>query len=222
MNDLVLTALSLLVLASAMGACALLHHFGLATTYVRDLLHIGTGVWVLTWPLFQGRALPLLIVVLALLSTLSVPWLSRSSAVVARVHDTFAGGDERWSGLSFYTLAYVLFTYAGLTWNPFPAAVALLALSLGDGIGGFVGRRFGTHHFRAPGGKQKSFEGSLTVAAAATLGVFLASWRFGTSVSLPAAAGLGLGAALGEAVSPRGSDNLVVPALVFGLAEVAS
>jgi dolichol kinase len=222
MTDLGLSTIALLVLAAGIGACALLHRLGLASTYARDLLHVGAGVWVLGWPLFHGLGAPLAIVCFAALATQSVPFLSRSIPMVARLRDTFAGGDERWSGLSLYTLSYALFTWVGLAHAAFPAAAALFALSLGDGIGGFVGRRFGTRRFRVPGGKHKSVEGSLTVALFATVGVFLAAWRFGESISLPAAAGLGVGAALGEAVAPRGTDNVVVPALVFCLTEVSS
>ncbi len=222
MNDLFVSVIAVSVGAAGIGGCALLHHFGLASTYVRDLLHVGTGVWVLGWPLFHGRIAPLAIVCLAALATLSVPLLSRSSRRVARFRNTFASGDERWSGLSIYTLSYALFTWAGLTRDPFPAAAALLALSLGDGIGGFIGRRFGTHRFRAFGAKHKTLEGSLAVAFFAMLGVSVAAWRFGQTISFPAAAGLGVGAAIGEAMAPRGSDNVVVPALVFCLAEVSS
>ncbi len=221
MSDWTLALIATAVLVLGLGGCAVLHRLGLASTYVRDLLHIGTGAWVFSWPLFDGHVAPLSIVIVAALATWSVPYLAQSSPAVARFRDVFAAGDERWSGLSLYTLAYALFTWAALARDPFPAAAALLALSFGDGIGGFAGRRFGKHHFRAPGGKRKSFEGSAAVAAAATVGVLLASWRFGADISMPRAAGLGFGAAFGEALAPRGTDNVVVPVLVWGLAEVA-
>jgi dolichol kinase len=221
MSDPALLVLSFAVLAAGLGGCALLHRFGLSTTHVRDVLHVGTGVWVLAWPMFEGSVAPLAVVTLAAAATLSVPWLARISPAARRVHDTFAAGDERWSGVSLYTVAYALFTWAGVRGDPFPAAAALLSLSLGDGIGGFVGRRYGKRYFRAPGGKRKSFEGSLAVALAAALGVWLAGWRFGAEVPLLLALGLGMAAALAEAVAPRGTDNFVVPATVWALAEVA-
>jgi dolichol kinase len=222
MTDLGMTLLSLSVLTTGIGGCVLLHHGGLATTYVRDLLHIGAGVWVLGWPWFQGRAAPLAIVGAVALVTLAVPLLSRSNHRVARLRDTFAAGDERWSGLSLYTLAYAALTFVGFTWNAYPAAAGLLALSLGDGVGGFVGRHLGRHRYRAPGAKEKSFEGSTSVALFAALGVAIAASVFGAHVSLLVMAGLGLAAAIAEALSPRGTDNVVVPVFVFCLAEVSS
>ncbi|MBK7585909.1 MAG: hypothetical protein IPI67_37700 [Myxococcales bacterium] len=222
MNDLIAALIAVGVLAMGLGGCVLVHHLGLATTYVRDLLHVGTGVWVFAWPWFDGRVAPLAIVALAALLTVSVPLVAGRSGWAQRVHDTFAGGDEHWRGLSLYTLAYAVFTLLGFVRAPFPAAAGLLALSLGDGVGGLVGRRFGKRRFRAPGGKQKSFEGSLVVLVASTLGVLLAGWYFGAKVELSKAAGLGLGAALAEALSPRGSDNLIVPTVVWALAEVWS
>lgn len=222
MTDVHVTLLSIAVLGAGIGGCVLLHHLGLATTYVRDLLHVGTGVWVLGWPLFTGRVAPIVIAAVAAAATASVPWLARRSRIAQRVHDAFAGGDELWRGLSLYTLAYALFTAAAFLNSPFPAAAGLLALSLGDGIGGFVGRRWGRRHFRAPGGKQKSLEGSIAVALAATVGIAAAGLRFGVEVPLLQAAALGSSAAVAEALSPRGSDNLIVPAVVWALAEVWS
>ncbi len=221
MSDSTLFLLSWGVLAAGLSGCALLHRLGLKTTYVRDVLHIGTGVWVLAWPLFQEQLAPVAIVLVVALATASVPVLARHSPSVAHFRDLFAGGDERWGGLTLYTGAYALFTWVGFSVEAFPAAAALLSLSLGDGVGGFVGRRYGKHHFSVPGGKRKSLEGSLTVLCAATCGVLLAAWRFGADVSLLAAFGLGLGAALAEALSPRGTDNVTVPAMVWALAEAS-
>jgi dolichol kinase len=57
---------------------------------------------------------------------------------------------------------------------------------------------------------------------ASALAVLIAAWRFQTDTNVQTLAGLGVGAALAEAFSPRGSDNLIVPAVVWGLAEVMS
>jgi dolichol kinase len=222
LSDHLVALIAVAVLGVGLGVCFLAHHLGLATTYVRDMLHIGTGVWVFGWPWFSSAAAPLVVVVTAALATLGVPLLVGRSGWARRVHDTFSSGDERWRGLSLYTLSYAIFTGVGFARTPFPAAAGLLALSLGDGVGGLVGRRFGKVGFRAPGGKRKTLEGSLAVALASMLGVALASWRFGEETALLKTAGLGMAAALAEALSPRGSDNLSVPTLVWVLAEVWS
>jgi len=130
--------------------------------------------------------------------------------------------DEHWSGLTIYTISYTALTAIGLLWNPFAAAVGLLALALGDGIGGAVGRRFGRHCFTAPGGKTKSLEGSVAVALASAMGVAIAAWRFDQAIASLAVAGIGVGAAVAEALSPRGLDNAIVPAVGWMLAELVT
>jgi phytol kinase len=222
MIDLLLAIGWLVALAVAVGLLLMLRRAGLASTYARDLLHVGTGVWVLGWPLWSGRLGPLLIVSLAALLTLVVPHAARRSRRVAAVQRTFAEGDERWSGLVLYALAYAALTWVGLGGRPFAAAAGLLALSFGDGIGGAVGRRFGRHRFRVWGGKQKSLEGSVAVAIAATVGIGIAAWRFDVALGIPAALGLGMAAAVAEALSPRGTDNLFVPASVWGIAQAGT
>ena len=220
MSDLVGAVVWVSVLAGGLGGCLLLHRLGLRATYVRDILHIGTGVWVLGWPLWRGWAAPALIVVLAFLATAALPLLARRSSWALLVKESLTSGDERWSGLSLYVLAYAVLTCVGLVGGAFAAGAALLSLSLGDGIGGAVGRRFGVHRYHVPGGKLKSVEGSLVVALAATAGVLVAAWRFGAHPGAAGALGLGAVAALAEALSPRGSDNVVVPAVVWGAAKL--
>jgi phytol kinase len=222
MSDPGWTALWLAVLAGGIGGCVLAHRLGLASTYARDLLHVGTGIWVLGWPLWNGRIAPLALVTSAALATAAVPLIARRSRAADKLKQTFASGDERWSGVVLYTSAYALFSAIGLLGSAFPAGAALLSLSLGDGIGGAVGRRFGRHRYQALGAKAKSWEGSATVAVASVAAVALAGWRFDASLNLPVITGLGLAAALAEALSPRGTDNLIVPAVVWALAEIAA
>ena len=128
--------------------------------YVRDLLHVGTGIWVLGWPYWHEPALPVALVAAALLGVLAMPALARRWAAVARILHSISDREERWSGIALYTLAYAVLTGVGLGFEPFPAAAALWALSLGDGLGGAAGRRYGRHRYRLPWGKEKSLEGS--------------------------------------------------------------
>jgi dolichol kinase len=145
----------------------------------------------------------------------AVPLLARRSRLAARIHGALAGGDERWDGVALYTVAFAAFTLSGLRGAPLAAGGALLALCLGDGLGGAVGRRFGRVRFRVPGGKRKSLEGSLTVAAGAVLGALVAGWRFGAPVDVGSALAVGGIAAVAEGLSPRGSDNLLLPAAAW-------
>ncbi len=220
MTDGVLALAWLVALAAAIAGCVLLHRWGVASTYTRDLLHVGTGVWVLGWPLWRDWLVPTLLVSGVMTATLLVPRAAHRYAFAGRIEHTFASGDEIWTGLGWYTLSYAVFSWVGLAGLAFPAAAALLALSLGDGIGGAIGRRFGRHRFRVPGAKTKSLEGSLAVALFAALGVALAAWHFDAQLGLAAILALGVVAAIAEALAPRSTDNLIVPAAVWTIAIV--
>jgi dolichol kinase len=190
---------------------------GMARTHVRDVLHVGAGIWPLGWPSWQGMLAPLAIVWGALFGMAAVPALSRHVRLVKRLQDSVTSESEGWGGLVLYTLSVAVLTTVGLWKLPFAAAGALLALALGDGVGGAVGLAFGRHHFSVPGGKKKSLEGSLAVAFFAALGVLLAARWFSVPLGLFMAVVAGLLAALAEALSPRATDNVVVPASVFCL-----
>ncbi|MDH5493802.1 MAG: hypothetical protein OEY14_17765 [Myxococcales bacterium] len=220
MSDLLGLSIWTLALAGGLGACVALHRRGLARTHVRDLLHIGTGVWVLGWPAWQSAWGPSSLTLGVALATAAVPWAARRSRLARQVEQSLSGDDERWVGLIQYTGMYALLTWQGLTSAALPAASALLALSLGDGMGGAVGLRWGRRGYRVPGGKRKSLEGSLAVWIASALGVALAGWRFGAMPALGAIAALATVSTLAEALAPRGMDNLFVPATVW-LAAVA-
>lgn len=222
MRDLAITAGWCAILGTGIAVAIVLRALGLASTYIRDLLHIGAGVWVLGWPWWHGRALPIAIVATAACAIALVPRLTGRYRVAARFHKSVTNGDEHWQGLVLYTFAYAIFTAVGLVFDPFAAGAALLALSLGDGIGGAFGRAYGAHHYHAPGGKQKSLEGSTVVALAATAGALVAACVFGVALPLSAAVALGIVAAVTEAASPRGTDNFLIPAAVFTAAQLVA
>ncbi len=218
MSDLAWTGIWVGVFAAGIAACLGVRALGVAPTYVRDLLHVGAGVWLLGWPAWHGDAAPIAIVSAAALGTLLVPWVGRRVELVARFERSVSGGDERWSGLILYTLSYAVLTAVGLTGQMFPAAAGLAALSLGDGIGGAVGRRYGERRYRPPWGKSKSLEGSVTVGAAAAVAVLIVAAVVGADLSINQAVTLGVVAAISEGLAPRGTDNAVVPAAVWGAA----
>ena len=217
MPDVQRAALWGCVLLGGLAAAYALGRLGLRRTHVRDVLHVGAGVWPLGWPCWHGLAWPVAIPCAALTGMLALPLLARRQPWAKRAVDAVSSVDERWSGLVLYTASVAVLTPVGLVGRPFPAAAALLALALGDGVGGAVGLAFGRHRFRVPGSKQKSLEGALAVAVFSGLGVWLAGAWFSAPLGFGMAALAGLAAALAEAVSPRATDNLVVPAAVFCL-----
>lgn len=221
-SDLVLTVLWLAVLAVGLGVTVLARHLGLLATHARDLLHVGAGVWVLGWPWWDGRVAPLAIVGGATVLVALVPAAARHFEPAARFHRSVAGGDESFGGLVAYTLSFAVLTTVGLAAEPFPAAAfpaaaGLLALALGDGLGGLVGRRWGRLAYTAAG-KRKSLEGSVAVAVFAALGAATAAAWLGADIPVWQVAVLGAVAAVAEGLAPRGSDNIAVPAAVWLIA----
>jgi phytol kinase len=218
-NDWILGAAWTAVLLVGFAGVVLLHRAGLPRTYARDLLHVGAGVWVLGWPWWSGPLVPLLIVWTALVATAAVPVLSSRSPLLRRAHDSVAGEGERWTGIVAYVLSFAVLTTLALGFgHVHPGACAVAALCAGDGLGGLVGRRWGRHRFRVPWSKSKTWEGSLAVGVFATLGIALAEAVLSFPIRWTQAIVLGTGTALAEALAPRASDNVVVPAAVFLLA----
>jgi dolichol kinase len=211
MHDLAVAALWAALLAGGLGACVLLFRVGMPRTYVRDLLHIGAGSWVLGWPGWSGWIVPTAIPILACAGLALLPRFRSLSGV----RDSVSGDDEKWTGLVLYALAFAILTPIGLLKAPFPAAAALLALAIGDGVGGAIGRRFGKTRFRVGTAKHKSLEGAFAVALGAFAGIALANARFGANASLSLQLGAAVIAAIAEALSPRASDNLLLPGAVF-------
>jgi dolichol kinase len=217
MVDAGLAALWVAILLGGLLVAGGLAKLGLSRSHVRDTLHVGAGVWPLGWPFWHAPLAPLAIVWTAFLAMSALPSVGKHLPWLARVQGGVASQEEAWSGLVLYTFSVAVLTTVGLCRAPFAAAAALLALALGDGVGGAVGLAYGVRRFRFPGGKTKSLEGSLTVALFSTAGVLLAARWFSAPVGFGLALLAGLVAAVAEAASPRATDNLVLPACVFGV-----
>lgn len=216
MGDAGFAVLWVAVLAGGLAIAAGLGRLGLARTHVRDVLHVGAGVWPLGWPFWHTVLWPVAIPCAALVAMAALPLLARRLPWAARALDAVSSEEERWSGLVLYTASVAVLTPVGLLTRPFPAAAALLALALGDGLGGAVGLAFGRHHFRLAAGKRKSLEGAAAVAVFSALGVWLAMRWFSVPLGVGVAVLAGGVAAVAEAVSPRATDNVVLPACVWG------
>ncbi len=215
-HDAGLVALWLGVLFGGLGFCVWSNARGLSAHAVRDLLHACTSVWVLGWPFWHGTAAPTAIVVGALACALAVPALAARSRAASAFMRSVTAEDEAWAGIVLYVTAYAVLTPLGLSGGSAPAAgAALFALALGDGLGGFVGRRFGRLSYPVIGGKRKTLEGSAAVAAFSAFGVWAATRWLGAPTTWDQAAAAGLVAAVVEGIAPRASDNLAVPAAVY-------
>jgi dolichol kinase len=215
-HDGLLVLLWSAVFAGGLGVCLWLAGRGLSRTYVRDLLHVGAGVWPLGWSAWQSPWSPVAVAGTGFGLLLAVPLLARRIGAARSLERAVSGEGETWSGLVLYGFSAVALTAAGLlSRSPFPAAAGLLALALGDGLGGLVGRVWGKQRYRLPWAKTKSAEGTLVVAVFGALGAAIASLWFGAPLSVGRLLGAGLAAAVAEAVAPRATDNLLVPLAVW-------
>jgi len=215
MSDVAVLAGWLATVGAAVLACVAARRAGVPLTYLRDFVHVGAGTWPLLWPLWSGPWGPILLAIGGAALASAVPSLAGRAALLGRLRDSISDESERWSGIRLYGISVALATIAAFTFSPFPAAAALLALALGDGLGGLIGRRYGRRWFAAPGAKRKSLEGSVAVAAFSSLAVLLSMLRFSVPLAaLPLVLG-GIVASAAEALSPAGTDNLFVPASVW-------
>ncbi len=222
MKDLYLTLLWLGVLGGGAAFCVFTYNKGLRTTYVRDLLHVGTGLWVFGLPFWQKSLAPLLIVYAALGTVLSLPLLKGLVPLFARFQSAVSDHEESWAGIEVYVFSFALFTTLGFALDRlFAAACAMGCLAVGDGLGGLLGARFGTRKYKLPWSKEKSYLGSLAVAAGSFAAISLVACWFHFLADQPLDfawahyAATAVLASLAEAVSPRASDNLILPAAVF-------
>jgi dolichol kinase len=215
-HDGLLVLLWSAVFAGGLGVCLWLSRRGVARTYVRDVLHVGAGVWPLGWKAWESPWPPVGVALTGFLILLAIPLLARWLPAARAIERAVSGDGEAWSGLVLYALSAAVFTAVALLGNaPLPAAAALLALALGDGFGGLVGRLWGRHRYRVPWAKTKSVQGSLAVALLAALGTAMAASLFDAPISVARMLGAGLAAAVAEALAPRATDNVLVPLAVW-------
>jgi dolichol kinase len=215
-HDGLLVLLWSVVFAGGLGVCLWLAGRGLSRTYVRDVLHVGAGVWPLGWGAWESPWPPVGVATVGLALLLAVPLLGRHVTAARSLERAVSGDGEAWSGLVLYGLSAAVLTAVGLlSRSPFPAAAGLLALALGDGLGGLVGRLWGKRRYRVPWAKTKSVEGTLVVAVFAAVGAAIAGLWFGVPLSWARVVGAGLAAAVAESVAPRATDNLLVPLAVW-------
>lgn len=215
MIDVGLLAAWVGLLAVAAGFCIAARRAGVESTYLRDLIHVGAGLWALGWPLWRYPLAPIGLGLAGAAATFAVPQFAGRGAMLGRFRDSISDAKEHWSGVRLYALSFAAGTVLGFSMDPMPAAAALLSLALGDGLGGLIGRRYGRHGFRTPGAKRKTLEGTAAVALFSAVGVALAMLRFGAPLAILPIVAAAAAAALAEALAPEGTDNLFVPASVW-------
>ncbi len=179
----------------------------------RKIVHISTGnvilfAWLFDIPAVVGITASGIASLIALVSYY-VPILPSINSVGRKSLGTF-----------FYAVSIgVLVAWFWSIHRPYYAVIGVLVMAWGDGLAAIIGRRFGQHRYQI-GDITKSWEGSLTMAVASYLVVFLVLWNVQGNlwqtwfISLSVA----IFATALEAFSQLGIDNLTVPLGSAGLA----
>jgi phytol kinase len=183
----------------------ILHRFNQDPELVRKVVHIGTGnVLLIAWWL----QIPTWLCIAAGVIFSAIALASHLINILPMLNDV----GRKTYGVFYYALSITILVT--LLWEHHPqyAVIGVMVMSWGDGMAALIGKRFGKHTFVHRGNK-RSYEGSLamfTTSLIVTLGIFGINNGIRPSdfvVAVPVAAI----AALLEAYSPGGTDNLSVP-----------
>lgn len=179
---------------------------------IRKIVHIGTGnvilfAWWLKIPAVVGLSSSILFSLITLLSYW-LPLLPGINSVGRKSFGTF-----------FYAVSIGILIACFWQQAPQFAVLGVLIMTWGDGFAALIGRRWGRHPYHL-GGIQKSWEGSLTMLAVSWLvSSLLLLCTYGNLWQIwLIAAVVAVAAALLEAYSNLGIDNLTVPLGSAGLA----
>ncbi len=173
----------------------------------RKFIHIFVGVFVAFWPFYMEFKWIRLIS----LAFLGVIYISRELKLFHAIEDVKR---KTWGDMFF---AIGIGLCAVLAPTPWIFTAAILHLSLADGLAAIVGERFGAQNRYKIFGQVKSVAGTLSYwlisLGIMTFTVGAGLIGFNQMVWL-LILGLPVSAALLENVSPRGTDNIIVPLFV--------
>jgi phytol kinase len=179
---------------------------GYSVDFTRKFIHIAVGMWAYgTVLLFERRTFaiipPLAFVGINALSY----WRGTFKAMET--------GKKGNLGTIYFPLSFAVLAW--LLWGrPHLLVASLMPMTWGDALAAVVGRRIGKRRYTVLG-STRSLEGSATMALAgwvATLVALVLLGPVGLVTTMWVSTATALGAAVVEAVSPWGIDNLTVPA----------
>jgi len=172
---------------------------------VRKIVHIGTGnVLLIAWWLH----IPTWLCVTAGVTFSAIALASHYTNILPMIHDV----GRKTYGVFYYALSITILVV--FLWDSHPqyAVIGVMVMSWGDGMAALIGKRFGKHSFVHLGNK-RSLEGSFAmfvtslIVMIGILGITHSIHTRDITIAIPVAAI----AALLEAYSPGGTDNISVP-----------
>lgn len=170
----------------------------------RKFVHVTVGSFVAAWPFFLSWQEIRLLSMAFVASVLISRYLGLFKAIHSVQRPTW--------GEVFFAMAVGLVTL--ITSDSWIYAIALLQMSLADGLAAIIGSHFGGRYRYSVFGSAKTVLGTLTffvVSLAIMVGL---REHVPASLSLASLASLSLAAGLIENLGIKGSDNLFVPILV--------
>ncbi len=210
MNDFLAVVLSFLYVFLALGAAEALRKWrGYAVDFTRKFVHIAVGMWAYgTVLLFRQRGA-------AIIPPLAFVVINAVSYRVGMFKAMETGEKGRFGTI------YFPISFAALIWllwdRPHLLVAGLMPMTWGDALAAVVGRRAGRHYYTVCGSR-RSLEGSLVMFIAGWITALvpllvLAVPPVAIDRAVVVAALTAFGAAVVEAISPWGIDNLTVPAI---------
>jgi phytol kinase len=182
---------------------------GYSVDFTRKFIHIAVGMWAYgTVLLFERR-------VFAIIPPLSFVAINAFSYWQG-TFKAMETGEKGQLGTIYFPISFTALIW--LLWGrPHLVVASLMPMTWGDALAAVLGLRFGRRSYTIVG-STRSLEGSAVmflVGWVATLVplLLLAPSPLGLPVALATAAVTAFGAALIEALSPWGIDNLTVPAV---------
>ncbi len=174
----------------------------------RKFLHFMVGNIIFLLPLFDTRRAMVLyaafpFVILTFLISESSP-LEITSKLSSKGHDL---------GLFYYAISWTVLAFFFFE-TPEVIAIGIAAMSYGDGMAGYVGKKYGKYKFSLLPSCEKSLEGSMTMFVTTFAVIPFILLYFG--VNMPALYVIfvvSLSATVIEAVIGRGFDNLTIAIL---------
>ncbi|MCX7681653.1 MAG: phosphatidate cytidylyltransferase [Anaerolineae bacterium] len=209
MADWLAIAVSFLYVFLALGVAEALRKWrGYSVDFTRKFIHIAVGMWAYgTVLLFKERSAA----IVPPLAFVAINALSYRAGMFKAMET----GEKGRFGTIYFPISFAAVIW--LLWDrPHLVVASLMPMTWGDALAAIVGRRAGKHHYTI-GGNRRSVEGSVAMFLAGWLATFpplllLAHPPLSTGLAVGVSALTALGAAVVEALSPWGIDNLTVPA----------
>lgn len=177
----------------------------------RKILHIMTGNIAFLLPVFQTREVMAFLAAgpFILFTFLMSPY-SPIKSIKGKTSEAGHGMGLVYYAIAWTVLAYVFFDHKEII------AIAIFAMSYGDGFASLLGVKFGTRRYRV-WGDEKSYVGSAAMFLFTFLMIIITLLFYGITITydnLIILAFMALVAAIVEGITPKGLDNLSVPFVI--------